>query len=149
MPLRSVGCVDIYGLDGCFSLDLRLSLPGLLLLILYAVILIMLRGKFCRNLAVEGGQFGFELLQLILLAPRLGDDCFKLGNIGFEFRRPFLLLGDDAGYLLQSVDEVYTGGMGVAHCDVAVVVLVFVVSFDNKTVLNTLLAVNQCPFGYD
>ena len=67
----------------------------------------MFWSQFSGNLAVEGGKFGFELLQLIFLAPRLGDDCFKLGNIGFEFCRPLLILGDDAGYHLQSFDEVH------------------------------------------
>ena len=36
------------------------------------------------DFAVEGVEFGFELLQLVLLTPCLGDDCFELGNIGFE-----------------------------------------------------------------
>lgn len=31
-------------------------------------------------LAVEGGEFGFELLQLVLIAPSLGDDSFELGG---------------------------------------------------------------------
>ena len=63
--------MDIYSLDCRFSLDLRLRLLGLLLLILSAVILIVVDsllvvrhfvgwGKFSRNLAVEGGKFGFE-----------------------------------------------------------------------------------------
>ena len=59
MLLRRVCYVDIYGIDGRFSLDLRLILLGLLLLILCAVILIGFRNKFKRNLAVEGGRFGF------------------------------------------------------------------------------------------
>ena len=32
------------------------------------------------DLAVEGGEFGFELLQLVLIAPSLGDDGFELGG---------------------------------------------------------------------
>ncbi|MDE6651085.1 MAG: hypothetical protein K2K08_01620 [Paramuribaculum sp.] len=36
------------------------GLLGLLLLILRTVILIVLGGKFSRNLAVEGGKFGLE-----------------------------------------------------------------------------------------
>ena len=102
--MRSVGCVDINGLCR-FNLDLRLRLLGLLLLIFCAVIPIVLRCKFSRNLVVEDGKFGFELLQLILLAPRFRDDGFEMGNIGFEFRCPFFILGDYAGYLHQSVVE--------------------------------------------
>ena len=70
MSLRSVVCVDIYGIDCRFSLDLQLGLLGLLLLILSAIILIVVDSlsvvryfvgvyKFSRNLAVEGGKFGF------------------------------------------------------------------------------------------
>ena len=62
--------MDIYGLDSRFSLDLRLSLRGLLLLNLSAVIFIVVDSlsvvryfvgvyKFSRNLAVECGKFGF------------------------------------------------------------------------------------------
>ena len=57
MPLRSVGCMDIYCIDCCFNLDLRLGLSGLLLLNLRAVILIVFPSKFSRNLAVEGSKF--------------------------------------------------------------------------------------------
>ena len=68
--MRRVGCVDIYCIDCHFSLDLHLRLLGLLLLILCAVILIVVDShsvvrhfvggcKFSRNLAVEGGKFGF------------------------------------------------------------------------------------------
>ena len=71
MSLRRVGCVDINSVDCRFYLDIRLRMLGLLLLILCAVILIVFRCKFSGNLAVEGGKFGFELLQLILLTPRL------------------------------------------------------------------------------
>lgn len=66
----------------------------------------MFGSKFGGNLAVKGGKVGFELLQFIFFAPRLRDYGFELWNIGFEFGCPFLILGDDAGYLLQSVDEV-------------------------------------------
>lgn len=65
-------------------------------------------------------------------------------NIGFKLGGAFLVLGDDAGYPLQSVDEVHAGGMGVAHGDEAVVELVFVVAFNHKSVLNSLFAVNEC-----
>ena len=69
-----------------------------------AVLLLFLgRGS---NLAVEGGKIGFKLLQFVLFAPRLRYDGFKLGNIGFEFGGAFFILGDDARYLLQSIDEV-------------------------------------------
>ena len=71
ISLRSVCWVDIYSLDCRFSLDLRLRLLGLLLLILCAVILIMVDclvvvrhfvgwSKFSCNLAVKGSKFGFE-----------------------------------------------------------------------------------------
>lgn len=56
-----------------------------LLFVLIAVIFFFLGGEGGGNLAVEGGKLGFELLQLVLLAPCLCDDCFELGNIGFEF----------------------------------------------------------------
>ena len=36
--------------------------------------------KFGGDFAVEGGEFGFELLQLVLIAPSLGDDGFELGG---------------------------------------------------------------------
>ena len=68
MSLRRVGCVYIYSVDGCFSLDLQLRLLGLPQLILGVVILIVFRCKFSRYLAVKGSKFGFELLQLVLLA---------------------------------------------------------------------------------
>ena len=112
-----------------------------------AVFFIMLRRKFSGNLAVKGGKFGFELLQFVLFAPWLRDDGFEVGNIGFEFGGMFLILGDDAGYLLQSVDEIHAGGIGVAHGDEAVVELVFVVAFDHKTVLYCLDAVSQGFIG--
>ncbi len=124
-------------------------------------IFIMLGSKFGGNLAVESGKVGFELLQFFLFAPRLRDDGFELGNIGFEVGSPFLILGDNTGDFLQSVYEVHAGGMGVAHGDVIglplvklaeqepVVELVFVVAFNNKTVLNCLLTVNKCALRYD
>ena len=71
-----------------------------------AVLLLFLGRKFGGNFAVEGGKIGFKLLQFVLFAPRLRYDGFKLGNIGFEFGGAFFILGDDARYLLQSVDEV-------------------------------------------
>ena len=71
MSLRRVSCVDIYSISCRFSLYHRLWLRGLLLLILYAVILIVFGSQFSGNHAVEGDKFGFELLQLVLLAPRL------------------------------------------------------------------------------
>ena len=33
-------------------------------------------------LAVEGGKLGFELLQLVLIAPSLGDDGFEFAVQG-------------------------------------------------------------------
>ena len=48
MSLRSVGCMDIYGIDSWFCLDLWLSLLGLPLLDLCAVIISM----FWRSYAV-------------------------------------------------------------------------------------------------
>ena len=48
MSLRSVGCMDIYGIDSCFSLDLWLSLLELPLLDLIAVIISM----FWRSYAI-------------------------------------------------------------------------------------------------
>ena len=36
--------------------------------------------QFGSDFAVEGGEFGFELLQLVLIAPSLGDDGFELGG---------------------------------------------------------------------
>ncbi|WP_289873391.1 hypothetical protein [uncultured Duncaniella sp.] len=36
--------------------------------------------QFGGDLAVEGGKLGFELLQLVLIAPSLGDDGFELGG---------------------------------------------------------------------
>jgi len=42
----------------------------------------MLESEGGGNLAVEGGKFGFMLLQFGLLAPRLRDNGFELGNIG-------------------------------------------------------------------
>ena len=109
----------------------------------FAVLVIVLRSKFSGNLAIKGGEVGFELLQLIILAPLFGDDGFELGNVGFEFGGSLLVLGDDAGYLLQSIGEVHAGGMGVRHGNEAVVELVFVVAFYHKSVLNGLLAVNN------
>ena len=85
------------------------------------------------------------MFQLVFLAPCLGDDGFKMEIIGFEFRSLLLILVDDAGYLLQSVDEVHTGGVGIDNGDVAGVVLVFVVAFNHKTVLNPFLAINEAP----
>ena len=49
---------------------------------------------------IEGGEVGFELLQLVLFAPLLGYDGFELGYVGFEFGSAFLVLSDDTGYLL-------------------------------------------------
>lgn len=51
----------------------------------HAVALYFVGGcQFGSDFAVEGGKFGFELLQLVLFAPCFGDDCFELGNVGFE-----------------------------------------------------------------
>ena len=94
----------------------------------------------------RGGEVGFELLQLVLFAPLLGYDGFKLGYVGFEFGGAFLVLDDYAGDFLQCVDEVHAGSMGVAHGDEAVVVLIFVVALNYKSVLYGLLAVNNCAF---
>ena len=41
---------------------------------------IMFWSQLSGNFAVEGGKFGFELLQLVLIAPSLGDDGFELGG---------------------------------------------------------------------
>ena len=71
--------MDINYVNRRFNLDFCLRLFGLLLLILRAVILIVVDShtvarhfvggcKFSRYLAVEGCKFGFELLQLVLLA---------------------------------------------------------------------------------
>ena len=111
-----------------------------------AVLFIMLGSKFSGNLAVESGEVGFQRFQLVFLAPLLGDDGFELGDVSFQFSGSFLVLGDDAGDFLQSVDKVHAGGMGVTHGDEAVVELVFVVAFDHKAVLNNLLAVNERAF---
>ena len=54
-----------------------------LLLDFLAILFIVLRNKFGCNLAVEGSEVGFELLQFILLAPRLLDDGFEVGNSQF------------------------------------------------------------------
>ena len=48
------------------------------------------------------------------------------------------------GIFSQCVHEVHAGGVGVAHCDEAVVELVFIVPFNHKAVLNSLFAVNKC-----
>ena len=61
MSLLRVGCVDIYGIDCRFSLDIRLVWLGLLLLILSAVILIVFKDKFCRNLAALDRKISAEL----------------------------------------------------------------------------------------
>ena len=66
----------------------------------------MLGCKFGGNLPVEGDKVGFELLQFVLRAPLFRDDDFELGNICFQIGGSFLVLGDDAGFLLQSVNEV-------------------------------------------
>ena len=149
MPLRRVSCVDINSTDCCFSLDLSLGLLSLLQLVLRTVILIVFGSEGGGDFAVEGGEFGFELFQLVFLAPCLGNDGFKLGDVGFESGGSFLILGDDAGYLLQSVDEVHAGGVSVAHRYYAVVVLVFQVAFNYKAVLHTLVTVNHRRLGYD
>ena len=53
--------MNIYGIDCRFSLDTRLRLLGLLLLILSAVILIVFNDKFCRNLAALDRKISAEL----------------------------------------------------------------------------------------
>ena len=107
-----------------------------LLLVLNAIIFLMFGSEGGGDLAVKGGEFGFEGFQFVFFASRLGDDGFELGNIGFEFCGAFLILGDDAGNLLQCVDKVHASGMGVGHGDKTVVELVFVVAFDHKSVLD-------------
>ncbi|MDE6553308.1 MAG: hypothetical protein K2K98_10230 [Muribaculaceae bacterium] len=54
--------MDIYGIDGRFSIDIWLSLLGLPLLILRAVILIIFGCKFSLYLAVEGGKFDLGMI---------------------------------------------------------------------------------------
>ena len=49
--------------------------------------------------------------------------------------------------IFPSVDEVHAGGVGVSHCQLTVVVLVFVVALNNKTVLYFLNTVRHHPFG--
>ena len=73
-----------------------------LLLILYYIIFLMFRSEGGGDFAVKGGEFGFELLQFIFLAPRFGDDRFELGNVGFEFGGKLLVSGKRA-YLKLSI----------------------------------------------
>ena len=115
-----------------------------LLFVFFAVLFLILGSKGSGDFAVEGGEVGFKGFKLVFLTPLLGDDGFKLGNVSFEFGGAFLVLGNDTGYLLQSIDEVHAGGVGVGHGDEAVVELVFVVAFNHKSVLYGLLAVNNC-----
>ncbi len=82
---RSVDCVD--------------------LLVFLAVLFFFLWSEGGGDLAVEGGEVGFELLQLVLFAPLLGYDGFKLGYVGFEFGGAFLVLDDYAGDFLQCVER--------------------------------------------
>lgn len=66
----------------------------------------MLEYKFGGYLAVEGDKVRFELLQLVVHALLLRDNDFEVENICFQIGGSFLVLGDDAGFLLQSVNEV-------------------------------------------
>lgn len=66
----------------------------------------MLGYKFGGTLPVEGDKVRFEQLQFVVRAPLLRDDGFEVGNICFQISGSFLVLGDDAGFLLQSVNEV-------------------------------------------
>ena len=49
----------------------------------FSVLILFLWSEGSSNLAVEGSEVGFELLQFILLAPRLLDDGFEVGNSQF------------------------------------------------------------------
>lgn len=69
-----------------------------------------------------------------------------MGNICFKFCSAFLILGDDAGYLFQSVDEVHADSMGVGHGNESVIELVLVVAFDHKPIQNNLPTVSQNHF---
>jgi hypothetical protein len=103
--------------------------------LVFLVILFLVLGiKDGGYFAVESGNIGFELFQLVFLTPCHCHDGFRvLGNVGFEFGGAFLVLvSNDSGYCLYSIDEVHAGGMGVAHGYESVVELVFVVTFYHK-----------------
>ena len=54
-----------------------------LVLVLLAVLLLFLGSEGGGDFAVNGGEGGFELLQLVLFAPLLCNDGFELGNVCF------------------------------------------------------------------
>ena len=66
----NIGILGLRGTLGLLLLNLRAVIP--IVFDSHSVVRHFVGGgKFSRTLAVEGGKFGFELPQLVLLAPRL------------------------------------------------------------------------------
>ena len=74
---------------------------------------IMFWSQLSGDFTVEGGEFGFELLQLVLLAPFARHDGFKGRHIDTLFLGTFTVLTDCVGEFFKGVYEVHAGGMGV------------------------------------
>lgn len=62
------------------------------LLVFLTVLFLFLWCKFCRNLTVKGGKFGFQGFQLILLAPCAVGDSLECWQIHAKFLRLFLVV---------------------------------------------------------
>ena len=114
-----------------------------------SVIWILLFGReFGCDLTVKGGKVGFKLLQLIFLAPCLGDNAFQHWNIRLHLGCTFLMLGDNVWQTIKGVDKVHTGSMGIGHGYETVVVLIFIAAFNYKAVLDPLTSINDSPLTY-
>ena len=118
----------------CISGILHLPVPHIFRFRLDLLPIILLFGDFGRgrrklqlNLAVEGGKFGLQLLQLVLLLPHLARYILQLRYLPFQHLILRLVLVDDGGDSLNRVEEVAGGGQRVSQRQMPVVVGVLVV----------------------
>ena len=105
----------------CNSVILRLPVPHIFHFRFDLLPIILFFGDFwCRRsklqlyLAVEGGKFGLQLLQLVLLLPNLARYILQLRYLTFQDLILRLVLVDDGGDSLNRVEEVSGGGHRVS-----------------------------------
>ena len=105
------------------------------------------RSQLQLYLAVQCGEFGFQLFQLVLLLPCLSGYLLQLRDFLLQHLVLLPVLVDDTRYPLQCVQKINGCGVCVSHRQMPVVVAVPVVARHHKTVVAKLQPVFECPFA--
>ena len=105
------------------------------------------RSQLKLYLAVQCGEFGLQLFQLVLLLPHLARYLLQLRNLLFQHFVLRLVLVDDGRNPLQCVQKVSCGSNRVCHRQMPVVVGVLVVALHHEAVVGELQTFFECPLA--